>query len=57
MQELAALREARGAGEAIYISAAAMTGTAQTYAAGQRMRLINGAGLAQLRRNLEFKLK
>ena len=57
LQELAALREARGAGEAIYISAAAMTGTAQTYATGQRMRLINGAGLAQLLRNLDLKLK
>ena len=57
LQELAALREARGAGEAIYISAAAMTGTAQAYATGQRMRLINGAGLAQLLRNLDLKLK
>ena len=57
LQELAALREARGAGEAIYISAAAMTGTAQAYATGQRMRLINGAGLAQLLRNLDLKMK
>jgi restriction system protein len=57
LQELAALRAARGAGEAIYISVAAVTGNAQAYAAEQRIRLINGAGLAQLLRDLEIKPK
>ena len=57
LQDLAALREARGAGEAIYISVAPVTGNAQAYASGQRMRLINGAGLAQLLRGLDLKAK
>lgn len=57
LQDLTALREARGAGEVIYISAAAVTGNAQAYATEQRMRLINGAGLAQFLRDLEIKAK
>ena len=55
LQELAALCAARGAGEAIYISAAALTGKAQAYATEQRMRVINGAGLAQFLRDLPLR--
>ncbi len=57
LQDLAALCAARGAGEAIYISAAAVTGNAQAFATEQRMRLINGAGLVQFLRDLEIKAK
>ena len=55
LQELAALCAARGAGEGIYISAAALTGKAQAYATEQRMRVINGAGLAQFLRDLPLR--
>ena len=55
LQELAALCAARGVGEAIYISAAGLTGKAQAYATEQRMRVINGAGLAQFLRDLPLR--
>ena len=55
LQDLAALCAARSAGEAIYISAAALTGKAQAYATEQRMRVINGAGLAQFLRDLPLR--
>ena len=55
LRELVALREARGAGEAIYISAAALTDKAQAYATEQRMRVINGVSLAQFLRHLPLR--
>ena len=52
LQELAALRRTREAAEAMYISAGALTGNAQQFAVAEGMRLINGADLAQLLRDL-----
>jgi restriction system protein len=56
LQELVALREVRGAGEAMYISTGPLTGNAQSHAAEQKVRLVNGAELAQFLRDLVVKI-
>lgn len=48
LRELEAAREAREAHEGIYVAAGDITDNARTYAAEKKLRLLEGAGLAEL---------
>ena len=52
LEELVALRRKRDAAETLYVSAGPLTENAQRYAVGESMRVINGADLAVLLRDL-----
>ncbi len=52
LEELVALRKKREAADTIYVSVGALTENAQRFAVGESMRVINGADLAVLLRDL-----
>ena len=52
LRELDAAKEARGAHEGIYVAAGGVTDNARRYAAGNRLRVLEGTELAQLLRDV-----
>lgn len=52
LEELVALRRKRDAADTLYISAGALTANAQTFAVSESMRVVNGADLAVLLRDI-----
>ena len=52
LEDLVALRKKREAADTIYVSVGALTENAQRFAVGESMRVINGADLAVLLRDL-----
>jgi restriction system protein len=57
LQELVALRKARGASEAVYLCGGALSDNARQYAADFGVRLVMGADLAHLLRDIGLRPK